>query len=243
MVAMVHSARSRWLRGTLTDVEPVQCRGVLHALELAKEDIERWCGSLTDAQLHARPAGVPSIAFHLRHIARSVDRLLTYAEDKQLGSAQRSALESELDAVATAQELFSEFEMEAALAARPRPRIRALAPGVPLESEGPTGGTKSDFRRLWQGCWFISPSIRSGTWARPLQRRNWCERRTGRRNFPADARREERCAAGSNSGPWRIRGSRLPRRFRRTAPLRSSPRARLAVDAVPPVTISWIMSK
>lgn len=123
-----------WLRGTLTDVAPVH-RGVLHALELAKEDIERWCGGLTDAQLHARPGGVPSIAFHLRHIARSVDRLLTYAEDQQLRSAQRSALESELDAVATAQELFSEFEIGLGAAAA---RIQALS-RVPLDEARQVG--------------------------------------------------------------------------------------------------------
>ena len=45
-----------WLRGTLTDVAPVQ-RAVLHALELAKEDIQRWCGDLSDEQLNARPGG------------------------------------------------------------------------------------------------------------------------------------------------------------------------------------------
>jgi uncharacterized damage-inducible protein DinB len=116
-----------WLRGTLTDVPPVH-RGTLHALEMAKEDVARWCGGLTDAQLNARPAGIPSIAFHLRHIARSIDRLLSYAEDKQLRAAQLDALESELTETATAQELFSEFEMALGAAAA---RIRALVP-VPL---------------------------------------------------------------------------------------------------------------
>jgi uncharacterized damage-inducible protein DinB len=122
-----HQSSEPWLRGTLTDVPPVH-RGALHALELAREDIGRWCRGLTDAQLNARPTGVPSIAFHLRHIARSVDRLLTYAEDKPLRSAQLGALESELDAAATAQELFSEFEIALGAAAA---RIRALA-WVPL---------------------------------------------------------------------------------------------------------------
>ena len=32
-----------WMRGTLGDVEPVR-RAVLHALELAGEDVERWGG-------------------------------------------------------------------------------------------------------------------------------------------------------------------------------------------------------
>jgi hypothetical protein len=49
-------------------------------LELAEEDLKRWCGGLTDEQMEARPAGLSPVAFHLRHIARSLDRLLTYAE-------------------------------------------------------------------------------------------------------------------------------------------------------------------
>src|SRR5260221_9269366 len=68
-----------WLRGTLTDIPPVQ-RAVLHALELAKEDLERWCGALSDEELNARPGEIAPIAFHIRHIGRSTDRLLTYAE-------------------------------------------------------------------------------------------------------------------------------------------------------------------
>src|SRR5271170_2817886 len=85
-----------WLRGTLTDVAPVP-RAVLHALELAKEDIERWCGGLSDEELNARPAGIGPVGFHLRHIARSIDRLRTYAEGGQLSGEQLEALKSELD--------------------------------------------------------------------------------------------------------------------------------------------------
>jgi hypothetical protein len=36
--------------------------------------------------------GLPSVAFHLRHIARSVDRILSYAEGKQLSGEQLAAL-------------------------------------------------------------------------------------------------------------------------------------------------------
>ncbi|WP_346265638.1 hypothetical protein [Granulicella sp. 5B5] len=39
-----------WLRGTLTDVEPVR-RAVLHALELAGEDVERWAAPLSDVEM------------------------------------------------------------------------------------------------------------------------------------------------------------------------------------------------
>jgi uncharacterized damage-inducible protein DinB len=99
-----------WLRGTLADVDAVP-RAALHALELAKEDLERWCGSLSDAELSARPAGIAPVAFHLRHIARSLDRLLTYAEGNQLTAAQIDAMKSELDAGAKREELFAELEL------------------------------------------------------------------------------------------------------------------------------------
>ena len=42
-----------WLRGTLVDV-PVLTRAVLHALELAGEDIDQWCSGLTDDELNAK---------------------------------------------------------------------------------------------------------------------------------------------------------------------------------------------
>jgi uncharacterized damage-inducible protein DinB len=97
-----------WLRDTLTEVPAVQ-RAVLHALELAKEDLERWCGSLSDEEFNARPAGLAPVAFHLRHIGRSLDRLLTYAEGNQLSGEQVAELKTELDPGATRHELFAEL--------------------------------------------------------------------------------------------------------------------------------------
>ena len=98
-----------WLRGTLADVAPVP-RAVLHALELAKEDIERWCGGLSDDQFNVRPCGIASLAFHIRHIARSMDRLLAYAEGRLLTAEQLAVLKTELDGGATRSELFAELE-------------------------------------------------------------------------------------------------------------------------------------
>jgi uncharacterized damage-inducible protein DinB len=97
-----------WLRGTMADV-PVVVRAVLHALELATEDLERWCAPLTDDQLNARPCGLAPVSFHLRHIPRSIDRLLTYAEGRQLSSEQLSSLKAELQCDATAGELWREL--------------------------------------------------------------------------------------------------------------------------------------
>jgi uncharacterized damage-inducible protein DinB len=111
-----------WLRGTLAEVAAVP-RAVLHALELAKEDLERWCGPLSDEELNARPGGIAPVAFHLRHIARSIDRLLTYAEGNQLSGAQIEAMRSELEPGAKRNELFSELETSLRMSAV---RIRAL---------------------------------------------------------------------------------------------------------------------
>jgi uncharacterized damage-inducible protein DinB len=97
-----------WLRGTLTEVDPVQ-RAVLHALDLAREDLEKWCGDLSDEELNARPGDVAPVAFHLRHIARSIDRLLTYAENQSLSPEQIALMKQELEPEAGRDQLFAEL--------------------------------------------------------------------------------------------------------------------------------------
>lgn len=105
-----------WLRGTHPTVPAVH-RAILHALELAGEDLQRWCGELTDEQLNLRPAQIAPISFHIRHIARSLDRLLTYAEGAPLNEAQMTSLKSELAAGGTRSELFAEFSAALATSA------------------------------------------------------------------------------------------------------------------------------
>jgi len=99
MVQMVEP----WLRGTLTDIEPVR-RAVLHALELAEEDVLRWTRDLDDETLEMEPLGLPSVGFQMRHIARSIDRLLTYADGRGLSEEQTHALRSEQVARTTGEE-------------------------------------------------------------------------------------------------------------------------------------------
>jgi len=105
---MQKSQPEPWLRGTHSEIPSVP-RAVLHAIELAQEDLASWCGELREQELFAAPAGLPSIAFHLRHIARSLDRLLTYAEGRQLNERQLLALTSEMNPQATLAEIFSEL--------------------------------------------------------------------------------------------------------------------------------------
>src|ERR1700677_2345552 len=96
------------LRGTLMHVDAMR-RQVLHSLELAAEDVERCCTPLSDEEIEARPLGLPSVGFQLRHIARSLDRLLTYAEGQQLSDAQLDALDMEMKPLDSRAELFEEF--------------------------------------------------------------------------------------------------------------------------------------
>ena len=112
-----------WMRGTHAELDPV-IRAVVHALELAEEDVARWCGGLSDAEMFARPGGVAPVAFHLRHMARSLDRLLTYAEDRTLNESQLLSLRTEMDAGSAAQ-VIAEFREGLTAAKR---RVRAVAP-------------------------------------------------------------------------------------------------------------------
>jgi uncharacterized damage-inducible protein DinB len=112
-----------WLRGTHTDV-PAVTRAVLHALELALDDLTKWTGGLTDAEIHTQPLGLPSLAFHLRHIARSTDRILSYAEGNQLTSEQLAALKAEQTGEESLAALLAEVEISFSNADA---RIRVLA--------------------------------------------------------------------------------------------------------------------
>jgi len=83
-----------WLRGTYADV-PAVGRAVLHAFDLALDDLRKWTEGLTDLEIHTLPMELPPLAFHLRHIARSTDRLLSYAEGNQLSAEQIARMKAE----------------------------------------------------------------------------------------------------------------------------------------------------
>ncbi len=83
-----------WLRGPVPGVDPY-LQPAAHALLHASEDLDRAARDLSPDELAMRPGGAASVAFHLRHIAGSVDRLLTYARGAALTDAQRRVLVSE----------------------------------------------------------------------------------------------------------------------------------------------------
>jgi len=112
-----------WLRGTYSDV-PAVGRAVLHALDLALDDITKWTEGLTDAEVHEKPLGLTPVAFHLRHIARSTDRILTYAEGGQLTAEQLASMKAEMNGEESLAELLGEVEASLSNAAG---RVRTLA--------------------------------------------------------------------------------------------------------------------
>jgi uncharacterized damage-inducible protein DinB len=112
-----------WLRGNYTEV-PAVGRAVLHALDLSLDDLTKWTEGLTDAEVHSQPLGLPSLAFHLRHIARSTDRILSYAEGNQLTAEQLAVLKSEQTGDEPLAVLLAEVETSFSNAAD---RIRVLA--------------------------------------------------------------------------------------------------------------------
>jgi uncharacterized damage-inducible protein DinB len=115
-----------WLRGTRTDVDAVR-RGVIHALELAAEDIALWCKGLRDEEFEIRPLGLAPVGSHMRHIARSLDRLLTYAEGQQLSERQLKALKSEMEDGRGREALLMEFAEGIEVAVT---RVLRISPGT-----------------------------------------------------------------------------------------------------------------
>ena len=74
---------------------PALLQPAAHALQMSIEDCEAAAGPLTTEDLWLSPGGVASVGFHLRHLAGSTDRLLTYARGAALDAGQRTALAAE----------------------------------------------------------------------------------------------------------------------------------------------------
>ncbi|MBV6432790.1 MAG: hypothetical protein IANPNBLG_02934 [Bryobacteraceae bacterium] len=121
-----------WLSGTLTGVHPVP-RAVLHCFEQARADLDSWTAGLTPEQLWARPLGLGPAGFHIRHAARSIDRLFTYVQGGLLDEAQMHLLGTEMEAGASREELLDEFGR---VTGRVSEQLRALDPAKLEEARG-----------------------------------------------------------------------------------------------------------
>lgn len=85
---------SPWLRGPVDGV-PTSLQPAAHALLASAEEIVGAARELSVPELWEMPHGAASVGFHLRHIAGSIDRLLTYGRGDQLDEQGRRALSLE----------------------------------------------------------------------------------------------------------------------------------------------------
>jgi uncharacterized damage-inducible protein DinB len=98
-----------WLRGPIPGVHPL-IAPILYAFTQAREDLALHTSGLTNQQVWATPHGLGSVGFHIRHIARSTDRLMTYLQSQQLSQAQMSALQREHEPGASLDELLAALD-------------------------------------------------------------------------------------------------------------------------------------
>src|SRR4051812_3766846 len=80
-----------WMRGPIPGVHFL-IAPLLYSFQMAREDLAKHTAGLTTEQIWATPHGFGSVGFHLRHIAGSTDRLMTYVDGGQLSEAQMAAL-------------------------------------------------------------------------------------------------------------------------------------------------------
>jgi len=83
-----------WLRGPIPGVDPLVAP-ILYCFQQAREDLRKFTEGLTPAELWASPHGFGSAGFHVRHIAGSTRRLMSYLENRELTPEQIEELRDE----------------------------------------------------------------------------------------------------------------------------------------------------
>lgn len=118
-----------WLRGPIAGVDPLLAP-ILYSFQQAREDLAHWTAGLTTEQVWARPHGFGPVGYHLRHIAGSVERLMTYVQGRELSAEQFAEIARQMDPGASLAELMAELErsLDAAEAV-----VRAIDPATLAE--------------------------------------------------------------------------------------------------------------
>lgn len=93
-----------WLSGAHAALAPIP-RLLRCSLDQSEADIRHWTANLTGEQIWQTHATAGSIGFQLRHLAGSVDRLITYATGRPLTTGQLQFLNAEATPGATREEL------------------------------------------------------------------------------------------------------------------------------------------
>ena len=100
---------------------------VFHSFQMVREDLAHYTAGVPEEAVWKRVGTLPSLGFHLRHIAGSVDRLVTYLMGEQVTREQIAYMKEEGTPGATLAELLA--GVHAALAEAEQ-RIRTLDPAT-----------------------------------------------------------------------------------------------------------------
>ena len=115
-----------WLRGPLPGVEPLVAP-VFFSFAQVREDLDLHTRGLSEEAVWRRIGSLPSLGFHLRHIAGSVDRLTAYLMEEPLSAEQLEFLKREADPGASLDDLLA--GVDEALA-RSEAKLRRIDPAT-----------------------------------------------------------------------------------------------------------------
>jgi uncharacterized damage-inducible protein DinB len=118
------------MRGPIPGVDPLLAP-ILYTFQQAREDLRKYTEGLTAERIWATPHGFGSVGFHIRHIAGSTDRLITYLEGRELTPEQMSFVRGEEQPCTEGrEELLAQME---AVFQRAEATVRALDPATLAE--------------------------------------------------------------------------------------------------------------
>ena len=105
-----------WQRGPV-DAVPAMLQPVAHIVLQIGESVPQLVDGLNEAEWNARPGGIASCAFHVRHIIGVLDRLFTYARGEALSAMQFVSLRGEGQPITLsyAPELLMQLEVQVAI--------------------------------------------------------------------------------------------------------------------------------
>jgi DinB superfamily len=98
------------MRGIIAGIDPV-IGHLIGATGQIREDAATAIEDLTPAQIWARPHGMTSVGFHVKHLAGSTERLSAYLAARQLTPEQLAAIDAESAGAETAAELLASVDM------------------------------------------------------------------------------------------------------------------------------------
>ena len=101
-----HKTMEPWLSGAHAALAPIP-RLLRCSLDQSEADIRHWTAGLTEEQIWQNHPTAGSIGFQLRHLAGSIDRLITYANGQPLTTEQLQFLKAEATPGATKEQLLN----------------------------------------------------------------------------------------------------------------------------------------